>query len=78
MVFVVVLGAGELRPLCLFGEADRIERVSLGVVGLSTALTLQDKGYDVTIVADQFPEDPRNIRYTSHWAVSLSSFARTL
>ncbi|KAF8837094.1 nucleotide-binding domain-containing protein, partial [Paxillus ammoniavirescens] len=40
-----------------------------GVVGLSTAIKIQERGgYRVTIVAETFPTDPRTIRYTSHWA----------
>ncbi|KAL5533755.1 hypothetical protein ACEPAG_215 [Sanghuangporus baumii] len=39
-----------------------------GVVGLSTALKIQEKGYSVTIVAETFPDDKKNIRYTSPWA----------
>ena len=42
----------------------------LGVVGLTTALKIQEKGgYHVTIVAEVFPTDPKTIRYTSLWAV---------
>jgi hypothetical protein len=38
-------------------------------VGLTTALKIQEKGdYQVTIVAETFPSDPKNIRYTSPWA----------
>ncbi|KAI5117886.1 hypothetical protein M0805_002277 [Coniferiporia weirii] len=39
-----------------------------GVVGLSTALKIREKGYSVTIVAEHFPDDPKTIRYTSPWA----------
>lgn len=42
---------------------------SLGVIGLSTAIRLREKGYDVTIIAESFPTDPRSIKYTSPWAV---------
>lgn len=38
------------------------------MVGLSTALELQERGYQVTIVAELSPEDPKSIRYTSQWA----------
>ncbi|TDL21987.1 nucleotide-binding domain-containing protein [Rickenella mellea] len=40
----------------------------LGVVGLSTALKIQERGYSVTIIAETLPSDPKTIRYTSHWA----------
>ncbi|KAL1758875.1 hypothetical protein FB107DRAFT_258167 [Schizophyllum commune] len=40
-----------------------------GVVGLTTALKLQEKGgYAVTIIAEIFPNDPLSIKYTSNWA----------
>ncbi|KIM59117.1 hypothetical protein SCLCIDRAFT_1218117 [Scleroderma citrinum Foug A] len=43
--------------------------VGAGVVGLSTAIRIQEKGgYRVTIVAGTFPTDLRTIHYTSHWA----------
>ena len=43
----------------------------IGVIGLTTAIVLQEKGdYHVTIVADVFPGDERSSRYTSCWAVS--------
>ena len=41
----------------------------LGVVGLTAALKIQEQGgYQVTIVAETLPSDPKNIRYTSPWA----------
>jgi D-amino-acid oxidase len=41
-----------------------------GVIGLTTALKLQEQGtYQVTIVSDVLPTDPKSIRYTSRWAV---------
>ncbi|KAG2058173.1 nucleotide-binding domain-containing protein [Suillus hirtellus] len=43
--------------------------IGAGVVGLTTALKIQEQGtYRVTIVAETFPTDPRSSRYTSHWA----------
>ncbi|QRW10503.1 FAD-dependent oxidoreductase [Ceratobasidium sp. AG-Ba] len=39
-----------------------------GVVGLSTALRLQESGYAVTIIAEHFPGDKKTIEYTSPWA----------
>ncbi|KAF5340298.1 hypothetical protein D9611_007863 [Ephemerocybe angulata] len=40
-----------------------------GVVGLTTALRIQTEGkYDVAIVAETLPTDPKSIRYTSQWA----------
>ncbi|KAI5996464.1 hypothetical protein F5J12DRAFT_772686 [Pisolithus orientalis] len=43
--------------------------IGAGVVGLSTAIRIQEKGgYRVTIIAETFPIDSKNIRYTSHWA----------
>ncbi|KAJ3570456.1 hypothetical protein NP233_g4390 [Leucocoprinus birnbaumii] len=40
-----------------------------GVIGLTTAVVLQEKGgYHVTIIAEIFPGDERSARYTSCWA----------
>ena len=42
----------------------------IGVIGLTTALKLQETGrYQVEIVAEILPTDPKNIKYTSQWAV---------
>ena len=46
---------------------------AVGVVGLTTALKLQEQGgYAVTIIAEIFPNDPLSIKYTSNWAVRLT------
>ena len=43
---------------------------------MTTAVKIQEKeGYNVTIVADTFPSDPKSIRYTSLWAVSTNCVA---
>ncbi|KZT28066.1 D-amino-acid oxidase [Neolentinus lepideus HHB14362 ss-1] len=40
-----------------------------GVIGLTTAVKIQEqRGYQVTIIAETLPSDPKSIRYTSHWA----------
>jgi len=40
-----------------------------GVIGLTTALRLQELGSNhVTVIADILPSDPKSIRYTSRWA----------
>lgn len=45
------------------------EILNTGVVGLTAALKFQEQGsYRVTIIAETFPSDPKNIRYTSPWA----------
>ena len=42
----------------------------LGVVGLTTAVKIQEKGgYKVTIIAENLPTDPKTTKYTSLWAV---------
>ena len=42
----------------------------LGVIGLTTGLKIQAAGrYQVEIIADVLPTDPKDIKYTSHWAV---------
>jgi hypothetical protein len=68
---IVVIGAGECQWLHVHDHL--FTRLILGVVGLSTAIKLQEHGgYKVTIVAETLPSDPKSIRYTSHWAVNLS------
>ncbi|KAI9489979.1 hypothetical protein BDB00DRAFT_931583 [Zychaea mexicana] len=42
--------------------------IGAGVIGLSTAVALQLKGFRVTVLAKHFPNDPLNIEYTSTWA----------
>ncbi|KAG0032446.1 hypothetical protein BGZ81_010892 [Podila clonocystis] len=46
--------------------------IGAGVVGLTTALLLQSNGYDVTVIAADFPKDPKSPDYAStkagaHW-----------
>jgi hypothetical protein len=46
-------------------------------VGLTTALMIQEKGdYQVTIIAETLPSDPKSIRYTSQWAVSAHFYSK--
>ena len=45
--------------------------IGAGVIGLTTALTLQKShgtAVSITILAKQLPSDPRSISYTSSWA----------
>ncbi|KAJ7098327.1 FAD dependent oxidoreductase [Mycena epipterygia] len=42
--------------------------VGAGVIGLSTAIRALEAGYNVTLFAEIFPSDPKNIKYTSFWA----------
>ncbi|KZT08039.1 D-amino-acid oxidase [Laetiporus sulphureus 93-53] len=43
--------------------------IGAGVVGLTTAVKIQEKGgFKVTIVAETFPTDAKSVRYTSPWA----------
>ncbi|KAI1797963.1 D-amino-acid oxidase [Ganoderma leucocontextum] len=47
----------------------RVVVIGAGVVGLTTAVKIQEKGaYNVTIIAETFPGDPKTISYTSLWA----------
>ncbi|KAJ7637045.1 D-amino-acid oxidase [Roridomyces roridus] len=51
-------------------EPKQIVVIGAGVVGLTTALLVQEKlrDYQVVIVAEILPSDPKTIKYTSHWA----------
>ncbi|KAG8698172.1 hypothetical protein FRC08_006090 [Ceratobasidium sp. 394] len=42
--------------------------IGAGVVGLSTALRIQELGHKVTILAESLPGDKKSIEYTSPWA----------
>ena len=70
---VVVLGAGiyELSPSSsLSSDLWFCRTILSGVIGLTTALLIQEKGfYQVEIIADVLPTDPKTYRYTSQWAV---------
>jgi hypothetical protein len=70
---VVVLGAGiyELSPSSSPSSDLWFCRTILsGVIGLTTALRIQEKGlYQVEIIADVLPTDPKTYKYTSQWAV---------
>ncbi|KAL9545882.1 hypothetical protein MBANPS3_006936 [Mucor bainieri] len=46
---------------CTLGK---VTVIGAGVIGLTTALLLQQRGYEVTVVADHFPGD-KDIQYTS-------------
>ncbi|KAF9457141.1 hypothetical protein BDZ94DRAFT_1326481 [Collybia nuda] len=50
-------------------QVKEIVVLGAGVIGLTTALVIQEKGgYHVTIVAEMLPSDSKSIKYTSHWA----------
>ncbi|KAJ8509395.1 hypothetical protein ONZ45_g8437 [Pleurotus djamor] len=50
-------------------QTKRIVVIGAGVIGLTTALKLQELGgYEVIIIAETFPTDPKTVKYTSHWA----------
>ena len=54
---------------------DYLIHLDTGVVGLTTAVKIQEQGgYAVTVVADTFPSDPKTIKYTSIWAVRGHAF----
>ncbi|KXN91811.1 D-amino-acid oxidase [Leucoagaricus sp. SymC.cos] len=53
-------------------QREEVVVLGAGVVGLTTAIVLQEKGdYRVTVIADTLPGDERSSKYTSNWAVSL-------
>lgn len=67
---MTVLGAGRVFvPLSLRMPLIQ-RRLDTGVVGLSTAIRLQENGFDVNIIAEYLPGDRKTIEYTSPWAVS--------
>ncbi|KAJ6611007.1 D-amino-acid oxidase [Mycena sp. CBHHK59/15] len=50
-------------------DLKQVVILGAGVVGLTTAVLIQEKGgYQVTIIAEILPSDPKTIKYTSHWA----------
>ncbi|KAJ7669024.1 D-amino-acid oxidase [Mycena rosella] len=50
-------------------DPKEIVVVGAGVVGLTTAVHIQERGgYHVSVLAEILPSDPKNIKYTSHWA----------
>ncbi|KIL58010.1 hypothetical protein M378DRAFT_87107, partial [Amanita muscaria Koide BX008] len=52
----------------------RLLTFSLGIIGLTTAIKIQERGgYKATVVAEfkLFPMDPKDVRYTSNFAVSI-------
>ena len=66
---IIVLGAGE-RTLCDCTLPRAYQVDASGVVGLTTALKIQQQGnYVVTIVSEMMPSDPGSTKYTSRWAV---------
>ncbi|KAF8880070.1 D-amino-acid oxidase [Infundibulicybe gibba] len=55
--------------MSLATEFKQIIVIGAGVVGLTTALMIQEKGgFHVTIIAEVHPGDAKTIKYTSHWA----------
>ncbi|KAH8824110.1 nucleotide-binding domain-containing protein [Flagelloscypha sp. PMI_526] len=59
-------------------NAKRVTVMGAGVVGLTTAVKLQETGrYTVTIVAEILPTDPPSPRYTSQWAGAIQLFLTT-
>lgn len=55
--------------MSLSNSFKNIVVVGAGVAGLTTALFIQEKGgYEVTVVAETLPSDPKTVKYTSHWA----------
>ncbi|PCH44730.1 D-aspartate oxidase [Wolfiporia cocos MD-104 SS10] len=49
--------------------AKNVVVIGAGVIGLTTALTILEKGgYNVCVVAETLPSDPKSVKYTSPWA----------
>jgi hypothetical protein len=54
-------------------SVELITFILSGVIGLTTAIKIQEtSGYKVTIVAEIFPTDTKNVRYASHFAVRMN------
>ncbi|KAF8632057.1 hypothetical protein AX15_002079 [Amanita polypyramis BW_CC] len=52
-----------------YQQRKEILVIGAGVIGLSTAIKIQEKGgYNVSIISEIFPTDPKDTRYTSHFA----------
>ncbi|KAJ8509386.1 hypothetical protein ONZ45_g8438 [Pleurotus djamor] len=51
-------------------QVKQVVVIGAGVIGLSTAIKLQELGYEVIIVAETFPTDPKSSRYTSHFGAA--------
>lgn len=72
---IAIIGAGKNDSLNnYYQEGQRssdLFRTTLneGVIGLSTALNIQEKGHSVTIIGKHLPGDEKHIEYTSPWAV---------
>lgn len=50
-------------------EDKEIVVIGAGVIGLTTALKIQEKGgYRVTVIAEHLPSDPKDAYYASCWA----------
>ncbi|KIM42203.1 hypothetical protein M413DRAFT_18597 [Hebeloma cylindrosporum] len=61
MSFTLDKGNGETKK--------RVVVLGAGVIGLTTALRIQEKGlYQVEIIAEILPTDPKTYKYTSQWA----------
>ena len=68
---VIVLGAGGRNQLLQIFHLLNLLTVPTGVIGLTTAIKIQELSQcEVTIIAEVLPSDPKDIKYTSHWAVS--------
>lgn len=60
----------QVKSLCVAIYLTYAYARITGVVGLTTAVKIQEQGvYSVTIIAETLPSDPKTIRYTSSWAV---------
>lgn len=64
-----ILGSDE-------GSADHlIRRLITTVIGLTNAFELRERGYKVTVLARDLPQDSFAHTFASPWAVSVSRFS---
>lgn len=70
----IVVGAGEdmVHITTCYWNTESLHRVRLGVIGLTTAITLLEvlPHVQCTIIAECMPGDNKTVEYASPWAVS--------
>ncbi len=68
---VLVIGLVTEYRSRITNSSDNYDDDSAGVIGLQSALSLLEEGFNVTVVAKHIPGD-ESIEYTSPWWVMMS------